>query len=80
MRRWLVRLLVERVYKAMRNGNPEPALRMFTPETCFRFCGSHSWAIDTNDAGAVRSWFERFTALRPDLSASDVLVADLHGG
>jgi len=75
MRRWLVRLLVERVYKAMRDGNPEPALRMFKPDARFRFAGTHSWAIDTNDAAAVRSWFGRFTALRPDLRAVDAVVS-----
>ena len=74
MRRSLVRWLVERVYKGMRGGNPQPALRMFKPDTRFRFAGSHSWAIDTNDAGEVRSWFERFTALRPDVSCTDVVV------
>jgi ketosteroid isomerase-like protein len=74
MRRWLVRGLVRRVYRALRQGNPEPALRMFRPDTRFRFAGSHSWAIDTNDAAAVRSWFERFAALRPDLRLVDVVV------
>jgi ketosteroid isomerase-like protein len=74
MRRWLVRLLVERAYKAMRDGNPEPALRMFKPDTRFRFAGTHSWAIDTNDAVAVRSWFARFAALSPGLRAVNFLV------
>jgi hypothetical protein len=75
MRRWLVRLLVERVYSAMRDGRPEPALRMFKPDIRFRFVGTHSWAIDTDDAGEVRSWFERFTALRPDLRTADLVVS-----
>jgi hypothetical protein len=59
MRRWMVRVLVGRVYGALRQGNPEPALRMFRPDTRFRFAGSHSWAIDTNDAAEVRSWCDR---------------------
>ena len=70
----MVRVLVGRVYGALRQGNPEPALRMFRPDTRFRFAGSHSWAIDTNDAAEVRSWFDRFTALRPDLRLVDVVV------
>ncbi len=74
MRRWIVRKLVERVYSAMRDGDPEPALRMFRADTRFRFAGTHSWAIDTTDAGEVRSWFERFTALRPDLRTADLVV------
>jgi hypothetical protein len=57
MRRWLVGLLVRRAYKAMGEGNPRPALRMFRSDTRFRFAGSHSWAIDTDDPVAVRSWF-----------------------
>jgi hypothetical protein len=74
MRRWLVRLLVGRVYRAMRNGNPEPALRMFRSDAHFRFAGAHSWAIDTNSANAIRLWFERFTSLRPQLELSDVVI------
>jgi hypothetical protein len=74
MRRWLVRLLVERVYKALRSGDPEPALRMFETHARLFFAGSHSWAVDTTDAATRRSWFERFAALRPDLRCADVVV------
>jgi ketosteroid isomerase-like protein len=74
MRRWLTRILVQRVYQAMRDGNPEPAIRMFRSDARFRFAGTHSWAIDTDNASAIRSWFERFTSLRPQLRLSDVLV------
>jgi hypothetical protein len=74
MRRWLVRLLVERVYEARHSGNPEPALRMFETHARLRFAGNHSWAVDTTDAARRRSWFERFAALRPDLRCTDVVV------
>ena len=74
MRRWLVRLLVERVYQALGAGNPEPALGMFETNARFRFVGTHSWALDTTDFAARRLWFERFAALRPDLRCSDVVV------
>jgi hypothetical protein len=74
MRRWLVRLLVMRVYGAIGSGNPEPALRMFATKARFHFAGTHSWAIDTTEARARRVWFERFAALRPDLRCADVVV------
>jgi hypothetical protein len=74
MRRWLVRLLVMRVYGAISSGNPELALRMFTRKARFHFAGTHSWAIDTTEASARRLWFERFAALRPDLRCADVVV------
>ena len=74
MRRWLVRLLVERVHRALGSGNPEPALRMFETNARLCFAGTHSWAVDTTDVAARRSWFERFAALRPDLRCSDVLL------
>ena len=74
MRRWLVRLLVERIYRALRSGDPEPALRMFGTNARLCFAGSHSWAVDTTDAATRRSWFERFAALRPDLRCTDVVV------
>jgi hypothetical protein len=69
-----MRLVVKRVYSAMRAGNPEPALRMFEPTARLHFAGNHSWAVDTTDAAERRSWFERFAALRPDLRCDDVLV------
>jgi ketosteroid isomerase-like protein len=74
MRRWLVRLLVERVYKALGKGDPKPALRMFATNARFCFAGSHSWALDTTEPAARRSWFERFAALGPDLRCTDVVV------
>jgi ketosteroid isomerase-like protein len=75
MRRWLVRLLVQRVYTALGTGDPEPALRMFGRNARFRFAGTHSWAVDTTEAAALRSWFERFAAIRPDLRCADVVVS-----
>ena len=74
MRRWLMRLLVERVYSAMRAGNPDPALRMFERNARLHFAGNHSWSVDTTDAAERRSWFERFAALRPALHCVDVVV------
>ena len=74
MRRWLVRLLVERVYAALASGDPKPALRMFERNARLRFAGTHSWAVDTTDAAVRRSWFERFAALRPNLHCTDVVV------
>lgn len=74
MHRWLVRLLVGRTHTALRSGDPDPALRTFETIARLHFAGTHSWAIDTTEAEARRSWFERFAALRPDLRCADVVV------
>jgi hypothetical protein len=74
MRRWLVRRLLDRGYQSLRDGEFEPILRQFRPDARVHFAGTHSWAIDSTDPAVVRAWFERFAALRPELSASDVLV------
>lgn len=74
MRRWLVRMQVGRGYRALGSGDAAPVLRLFRPGARFRFAGSHSWAIDTNDRNQIESWFERFAALRPQLVVLDVVV------
>lgn len=58
----------------MGSGDPEPAPRMSETSARFRFAGTHSWAINTTDATAPRSWFERFAALGSDLRCTDVVV------
>jgi ketosteroid isomerase-like protein len=74
MRRWLVRMLVQRGYRAMAQGDPATVTAMFRPDARLHFAGSHSWAIDTDEPQAVTAWFERFAALRPELSVVDVVV------
>jgi hypothetical protein len=74
MRRWLVRTLVARGYRALGDGDPAPVVRLFRPGARFRFAGSHSWAIDTTDHLLIASWFDRFAALRPQLVVVDVIV------
>ncbi len=74
MRRWLVRILVTRGYRALRFGDAAPVARLFRSAARFRFAGSHSWAIDTNDIHQIESWFERFAALKPELVVLDVVV------
>jgi ketosteroid isomerase-like protein len=75
MRRWLVRMLVSRGYRALRAGNSAPVVSHFGPDARFRFAGSHSWAIDTTDQHLIESWFERFAALKSQLVVLDVLVS-----
>ena len=74
MRRWLVRMLVTRGYRALGAGEAAPVVSMFRPDARFRFAGSHSWAIDTTDHHQIESWFDRFAALKPRLVVLDVLV------
>jgi hypothetical protein len=74
MRRWLVRMLVTRGYRALGAGNAAPVIKLFRPGARFRFAGSHSWAIDTSDHTQIESWFERFAALKPQLAVLDVVV------
>jgi hypothetical protein len=74
VRRALTRALIERVYRALRNGDPEPALRTFAARGRLRFPGEHSWRVDTSDPEERRAWFERFAAERPQLHARDVIV------
>ena len=74
MRRWLVRMLVRRGYRALGAGQAAPVVNLFRPGARFRFSGSHSWGIDTTDHHQIESWFERFAALRPQLVVIDVVV------
>jgi hypothetical protein len=74
MRRWLVRVLVARGYRALGAGEAAPVVAMFRPGGRFRFAGSHSWAIDTTDHRQIESWFDRFAALKPQLVVLDVVV------
>jgi hypothetical protein len=74
MRRWLIRVLVQRGYRSLGSGDATPVVRLFRPGARFRFAGSHSWAIDTDDHGQIEAWFDRFAALRPELVVLDVVT------
>jgi ketosteroid isomerase-like protein len=67
--------MVERIYTALRAGDPEPALGSFAVNGRLRFPGDHSWTVDTTDAAQRRAWFERFAQQRPCLQARDVVVS-----
>ncbi len=75
MRRWLVRTMVARGYRALGAGESAPVVNLFRAGARFRFAGSHSWAIDTTDHPSIESWFERFAALKPQLEVLDVVVS-----
>lgn len=72
---WLVGVVVRSGFRKLNAGDVSGALGMFAPDARFFFPGRHSFAADLSDPVRIRTWFERFVALRPHFEISDVIAS-----
>lgn len=72
---WIVGVLLRRLYRKLSAGDVAGVLQGFAPDARFIFPGRHSFAADLTEPAAIRAWFERFVALRPQFEIADVLAA-----
>jgi ketosteroid isomerase-like protein len=67
MYRLMVRRMVRRAYRHLRQGDYEPVVEQFSPSSRFVMAGAHALGGERRGAEEVRRWFQRVFELFPGL-------------
>lgn len=77
MYRWFVARGIRLGYQRVLAGDPRLLLRLAAPDIRFVFPGRSSFAADSRDKAALKTWLERFVSLSPDFKIHDVMVTGM---
>jgi ketosteroid isomerase-like protein len=74
--KFIVKRIARRMFRRLSEGDYEPIVKQFTPQSRFRFAGDHALGGERRGQEAVRQWFREALRLFPGLQIvpQDVVV------
>ena len=72
---WVVRQALRRLEKQLTGGEVDKLMASYRDDAVLVFAGSSSWGGEHRGKAAIRSWLERFVALKPTFVLGDAAVA-----
>ena len=72
---WIVRQALGRLEKQLSGGEVDKLMAAYADNAVLVFAGESSWSGEYRGKAAIRTWLERFVALKPEFTLGDAGVA-----